>query len=144
MSDFPAELDDFPHHLIEKLRAGTLSSPRERMELKDKGSGWLYRLSSLASEARDDWKSASLVVEAVRARSYAHNRSTGSSVSGAKLDAETTDDYLKAKDKARIAEKRYRDFEGFYKATEEAVNSMKISIKYDAAEHKYIGKDGQA
>jgi len=135
VTNLPKELTD----LINNLRDGTISSGEER-ELLKMGSGWLYNIAELASEARDGYKSAVIVSKAVRARNFSYNRSNGESVSGAKELAESDDEYLKALDKERVAENEWRVWKGRYEAILEAVNSLKISVKYGTAEWKATGQ----
>jgi len=145
MTTLPPELADFPHHLLDKLRKGVIS-PREKQELLEKGSGWLYRLSEINTETHSSYKMAVVMVKMALAKGYAHGRSQGMSVSGAKLHAETSDDYILELKEEQKTEAKWRYFKGFYEANLETINALKVSIKLDMAEWKYSsgGTDGQS
>jgi len=143
MTNLPEELKDFPHHLLDKLRKGTLSS-HEKRQLLEKGSGWLYRLSEINTEAHSEYKMAVIGGKRTLAEEYSKVRQGVTSVSGAKLASEHSAAYLDALDKEQEAEKRWRYFKGFYEANLETINALKVSIRLDLAEWKYGGTDGQA
>jgi len=138
MTNLPEELKEFPHHLLEKLRQGVIS-PREKQELLEIGSGWLYRLSEINTEAHSEYKIAIIGAKHQFAQDYALKRATGESVSGSKLWAETRHEYIDALVEETKAEKRWRYFKGFYEANLECLNSLKISIKLDLGDQKYVG-----
>lgn len=144
MIGLPAELKDFPTDLLDKLKAGTLSSAQERKQLKEMGSGWLYTIASLATDARDEYKAIAIDSERAWAKVYKEQRLHQGSVSGAEKAADTSEAYLNALDTERIAETKWRRFDSAYNSILEAVQSLKNSTKYDIAEWKATGgEDGQ-
>lgn len=141
MTSLPEELRAFPHTLLKKLRDGTLSSPQDRQKLLEMGSTWLVSIGGLASKARGGHALAVVESKAIKAKNYSYKRSNGESVSGAKLYSESHPDYIQALRNEVKAEESWHSLKYFHEDILEAVNSLKISMRYDMSEQKYIGRE---
>ncbi len=140
MNNLPDELKEFPHDLLKKLRDGTLSSPRQRLALLEQGSGWLYTIGELASKARGGYRMKVVESKAMFAKNYSYKRSTGESVSGSKLFAETHIEYVQYLREEVLAEEEWHQIKSFHENLLEAVNALKVAMKYDLMEGKYLGQ----
>lgn len=142
MTNLPAELQGFPHHLLDSLRDGSLQEPDlvQRRRWMDQLYSWLTTLGSLASQAHGLYKDKKIATERAWARIYKASRVIEKSVAGAEKAADTSDEYLDALEEEYKAENRWKIMDIIHSDTLEVIQASKKSMEFMSTEMKYLGR----